>query len=185
MARELDTPIGYNMGVIKSSANALRSATTRVDVSAATAPSSGQVLTATGTTAATWQTPTGGSFAVTAGVSAGPASSSTQTITHGLGRTPIIIRIEGVGKGANSSNGVTTPRSTGIWCSSGSKSVVSNYGPGSQNPGSSSTNTVILEDGSAPTSANGVVGNVGATTFDIVWTASGSTANCTFMWEAQ
>lgn len=46
------------MGAIKSSANALRSATTRVDVSAATAPSSGQVLTATGTTAATWQTPT-------------------------------------------------------------------------------------------------------------------------------
>lgn len=37
---------------------ALRSATTTVDVSAATAPSSGQVLTATGTTAATWQTPT-------------------------------------------------------------------------------------------------------------------------------
>lgn len=42
-------------------ANALRSATTSIDVKAATAPSSGQVLTATSSTAATWQTPSGGS----------------------------------------------------------------------------------------------------------------------------
>lgn len=41
-------------------ARALKSATTDVDVSAATAPSSGQVLTATGSTTATWQTPSGG-----------------------------------------------------------------------------------------------------------------------------
>lgn len=38
-------------------AKSLKSATTTVDVSAATAPSSGQVLTATSSTAATWQTP--------------------------------------------------------------------------------------------------------------------------------
>lgn len=44
-----------------TTANALQSATTTVDVSAATAPSSGQVLTATSGTAATWQTPSGGS----------------------------------------------------------------------------------------------------------------------------
>ena len=42
-------------------AEALKSATTTVSVSAATAPSSGQVLTATSGTAATWQTPSGGS----------------------------------------------------------------------------------------------------------------------------
>lgn len=41
-------------------ADGLRSATTTVDVSAATAPSNGQVLTATGSTAATWQTPSAG-----------------------------------------------------------------------------------------------------------------------------
>ena len=40
--------------------DALNSATTVVDVSAATAPTTGQVLTATGTTAATWQTPAAG-----------------------------------------------------------------------------------------------------------------------------
>jgi hypothetical protein len=39
---------------------ALKSATTTVDVSASAAPSSGQVLTATSSTAATWQTPSGG-----------------------------------------------------------------------------------------------------------------------------
>lgn len=41
-------------------AEALKSATTTVSVSAATAPTSGQVLTATSGTAATWQTPSGG-----------------------------------------------------------------------------------------------------------------------------
>lgn len=41
-------------------ATALKSATTAVDVSAATAPTSGQVLTATAGNAATWQTPAGG-----------------------------------------------------------------------------------------------------------------------------
>lgn len=43
-------------------AKSLHSATTVVDVSAATAPSSGQVLTATSSTAATWQTPSGWSL---------------------------------------------------------------------------------------------------------------------------
>jgi hypothetical protein len=41
-------------------AEALKSATTTVSVSAATAPTNGQVLTATSGTAATWQTPSGG-----------------------------------------------------------------------------------------------------------------------------
>lgn len=40
--------------------SALKSATTTVDVSAATAPSANQVLTATDSTHATWQTPSGG-----------------------------------------------------------------------------------------------------------------------------
>ena len=41
-------------------ASALKSATTTVNVSSATAPTNGQVLTATSGTAATWQTPSGG-----------------------------------------------------------------------------------------------------------------------------
>jgi hypothetical protein len=43
-----------------ASSNALESDTTTVDVSAADAPVAGQVLTATGPTAATWQAPSGG-----------------------------------------------------------------------------------------------------------------------------
>lgn len=41
-------------------ASALKSATTTVNVDSATAPTTGQVLTATGASAATWQTPAGG-----------------------------------------------------------------------------------------------------------------------------
>ena len=41
--------------------HALKSASTEVDVSSSTAPTTGQVLTATSSTAATWQTPAGGS----------------------------------------------------------------------------------------------------------------------------
>lgn len=48
-------------GGTATTTNALQSASTTVNVSSATAPSSGQVLTATSSTAATWQTPAGGS----------------------------------------------------------------------------------------------------------------------------
>lgn len=47
-------------GLLGSGADALNSATTTVDVSSATAPTAGQVLTATSDTAATWQTPAAG-----------------------------------------------------------------------------------------------------------------------------
>lgn len=53
-----DPTINPVIEVIQSPA--LRSATTTIDVSAATAPSSGQVLTATSSTTATWQTPAAG-----------------------------------------------------------------------------------------------------------------------------
>lgn len=54
---------GTATGLTSGITNALKSATTTVDVSAATAPSSWQVLTATSSTTATWQTPAaGGSF---------------------------------------------------------------------------------------------------------------------------
>jgi len=51
---------GTATGLTSGITNALKSATTTVDVSASTAPTSGQVLTATGGTAATWQTPSSG-----------------------------------------------------------------------------------------------------------------------------
>ncbi len=56
--------------VPQSPAPSLQSATTTVDVAAATAPTSGQILTATGESAATWQAP------------AGPPAPSLTTITN-------------------------------------------------------------------------------------------------------
>lgn len=50
---------GTGAGFTSGSTNALKSASTTVDVSAATAPSTGQVLKATSSTTATWQTPAG------------------------------------------------------------------------------------------------------------------------------
>ena len=56
---------GTATGLTSGITNALKSATTTVDVSAATAPSSGQVLKATSTTTATWQTLAAGGDALT------------------------------------------------------------------------------------------------------------------------
>jgi hypothetical protein len=67
---------GTATGLTSGITNALKSATTTVDVSAATAPTSGQVLTATGASTATWQTPSGGGgwtqIATTTTTGAGP-----------------------------------------------------------------------------------------------------------------
>lgn len=51
---------GNVLSVAVGSANALASVTTEVNVASATAPTSGQVLTATSGTDATWQTPSAG-----------------------------------------------------------------------------------------------------------------------------
>ena len=50
---------GTAVNLISGSTNALKSATTTVDVAASAAPSLDQVLTATGPNGATWQTPSG------------------------------------------------------------------------------------------------------------------------------
>lgn len=65
----------------------LKSATTTVDVQSATAPTTGQVLTATGTAAATWQTPaTGKTF--TATTITGTQNGTNPTFTLGVTPNP-------------------------------------------------------------------------------------------------
>lgn len=83
---------GTATGLTSGITNALKSATTTIDVSAATAPTSGQVLTATSGTAATWQTVTGTGTVTTVsvvtanGVSGSVANASTTpAITLTLG----------------------------------------------------------------------------------------------------
>lgn len=51
---------GTSGSAVVLQARGLKSATTTISISGATAPSSGQVLTATSSTVATWQTPSGG-----------------------------------------------------------------------------------------------------------------------------
>lgn len=83
VAPALGTPasgVGTNLtgtatGLTSGITNALKSASTTVDVSAATAPSTGQVLTATSSTAATWQTP------ASAGVSTIASADGSITVT--------------------------------------------------------------------------------------------------------
>jgi len=121
----------------------------------------------------------------TSGVSAGPATSSTQTITHGLGATPTIIRIYGV-----SSTNTTGPGciSTGTYNSTGNRCSYLPAGSSTRTGTTSTTFAVRLAINSSGSEANvttGVIQNVGATTFDIVWTAAGSVTDSSFIWEAQ
>lgn len=85
-------------------APALRSATTTVNVSSATAPTSGQVLTATSGTAATWQTPaTGGGITLGTPV-ASTSGTSIDFTSIPAGTKRIDILLSGV-----STNGTSTP----------------------------------------------------------------------------
>ena len=84
--------------------NALNSATTIVNVSSATAPTSGQILTATSGTAATWQTPAAGGVTTFAGGTTGltPAGATSGAIT-----------LAGTLAVANGGTGVTTSTGSG------------------------------------------------------------------------
>lgn len=79
-------------GNVSGYATALKSATTTVAVSAATAPSNGQVLTATSSTTATWQTPSVASYPITpdiggTGVANNVACTVTSSGSYGYTRT--------------------------------------------------------------------------------------------------
>ena len=81
------------MALFSRIANALKSATTIVDVSAATAPTNGQVLTATGGTTATWQSPGGGGDMV---ITALPGNGVLSTATLAADDPPFISFGDGV-----------------------------------------------------------------------------------------
>lgn len=117
------------------------------------------------------------------GTSAGPSASGTQQITHGLGRTPKIIRIYGVG---NFNTGEACD-SKGVYNSSGNHCIYISSSQGSnRSPAADNSNCIALSTGNTPTVATGLINNVGATTFDIVWTAAGDVSATTyFLWEAE
>lgn len=124
----------------------------------------------------------------TAGVGTSPTSSSTTNVTHGLGRTPIVIRI--YGKDTFLANAAALPPtgSIGIWCSSGNRCVFQPYDATTitaAEPAATSTAFAIRQNTGVGNFITGVIGNVGATTFDIVWTETGTHTAQVYLWEAQ
>lgn len=125
----------------------------------------------------------------TSGVSSGPTTSSTQVITHGLGRTPVVIRLWGMGSQVGNASSAVHGSSWGTFTSSGNRSVYvrgDTAAGGSSDAIDSTTFAIWLDAGtSSGSTGTGVVQNVGATTFDIVWTITGSLNPTRFLWEAQ
>ena len=116
--------------VVTNAAASLRSATTIVGVAAATAPSSGQVLTATSSTAATWQTPSSGGQPI-------PSASTNWAVgTFGVMRlTSGAVADGATASGANIASAVVAATSsgggqTGTWTnrSGGTRNSVNNEG---------------------------------------------------------
>lgn len=141
----------------------------------------GDILTSNGAGALpTFQT-FSGNVGSTNGVSTYPGS-GVQTITHGLGRTPVNIRLTGYGTSAGTSR---FSASTGVY-SGGAQSCV--YHDGSLVGGSPviSTALAIYLEEIGVGAATGVIQNITSTTFDIDWTQPSSPPSGTaFIWETQ
>lgn len=121
----------------------------------------------------------------TSGVAASPTASSTQTITHNLGRIPSIIRIYGIGTFTANAAATPTPFSMGVFSSSGNTCVyMRSTGITTQVSQTSIVFSVFISTSSG-NFISGVIQNVGATSFDIVWTETGTSVAQNFLWEAQ
>ncbi len=121
----------------------------------------------------------------TSGVAASPTASSTETITHSLGRIPTVIRIYGIGAFASSTSATPTPFSMGTFTTSGNRCVyMTTAGTTAQASQTSTVFAVFLATSSGNT-ISGVIQNVTSTGFDIVWTETGTSAAQNYMWEAQ
>lgn len=116
----------------------------------------------------------------TSGVSIGPASTLSQVITHGLGKTPQIVRMTAYGPQA----GVV---STGVYDNSGNRAVYRTVAGGVITVAISSTIAISLYDDQATDAiATGVVSSVTSSTFAIGWTnTQGNATTNSFLWEAQ
>lgn len=127
----------------------------------------------------------GGATSSTSGVAATPTASGTTTITHNLGRTPTIIRIYSISSFTSNAAATPVPFSMGTWNSTGNRCIymVIN-GTTTQVSQSSSVFSIIMVT-SAGNRIEGVIGNVTSTSFDIVFTETGTHTAGNFLWEAQ
>lgn len=121
----------------------------------------------------------------TSGVAATPTASGTTTVTHNLGRVPTTIRIYSMSSFTANAAAVPVPCSIGTWNSTGNRCLymVIN-GTSSQVSQTSTTFSIILVT-SAGNQITGIIGNVTSTSFDIVWTETGTHTAGNYLWEAQ
>lgn len=124
----------------------------------------------------------------TSGVGTSATSNTTTTVTHGLGRVPTIIRIYAGGTFTANSSATPTTFSIGIYSSSGNTCLYQPYDPStitSSEPAATSTSFAIRLDTGVGNSITGVIQNVTSTSFDIVWTETGTSSGQAYLWEAQ
>lgn len=125
------------------------------------------------------------------GVGSQSGATNTVTITHNLGTTPKKIRLDVYDATGQSVSNQYTLSSNGSWDANGQSSVGIRLS-GATNTGTSdasnAANLTLLGIGSTNTSI-GNIQNVGATTFDIVWTntltSGGNYGQSVFHWEAE
>lgn len=121
----------------------------------------------------------------TAGVGATPTASGTVTITHGLGRTPTVIKISAKSGFTSNASATPTTSSEGVWNSSGNFCVYQSVNAAVTIAAASSNAFSVYMDTSLNNTISGVVQNVGATTFDIAFTENGAHTRGVYMWIAQ
>ena len=121
----------------------------------------------------------------TSGVAASPTASSTVTVTHNLGRTPTTIRIKSISSFTSNAAATPVPFSEGTWNSTGNRCLYMVINGTTTQVSQTSTVFSIIMVTSAGNSISGVIGNVGATTFDIVFTETGTHTAGNYLWEAQ
>ena len=171
---------------IATVANGLKSATTTVSVSTATAPSSGQVLTATSSTAATWQNPAGGGSLASdangntaAGTSAGQVGTGNTTYGQYAGNAlvapvtfnTLIGNRAGMLLAANANSNTFIGYTAGANVTSGTNNTTFGYNAKPSN--SAATNEIVIGSGAIGTGSNQVrIGDTNITYIggQVAWT---------------
>jgi hypothetical protein len=121
----------------------------------------------------------------TSGVGATPTATGTVTITHNLGKTPTIIRIYSGGGFLSNAAATPTTYSIGMWSSSGNTCLYQGRNGTTTIAAATSTAFAIYMITSAGNLISGVIQNVGATTFDIAFTETGTHTTGVYLWECQ
>lgn len=133
--------------------------------------------------------PSSGTVKSTSGFSTGPASTLTQVITHNLGTTPQIVRVNAMGEFLNSASGRVYSTCSGTYNATGNRCNYKTGGGVASSVIGSSVFSLYMDNydtgGTPSIIGTGVIQNVGATTFNVAWTANGSCTPGGFLWEAQ